>query len=366
MLEIVGRDLDNLLDSEEVDVVIEITDVNEAPSFTAASTAMSISEDAAVGDVIGSVTAVDVDADDSVLQFSVTGGFDADEFAVGGSGAGMTLELLVGEGRLDFEKKRAYTLTVTATDSGGLPATATIEVAVVDVDDVTITDVRMDEGGSLRTGGGEIISIFGTNFGTTDGTTTTVAVTYGRSGSSVAPFTTTNCAVVKSNTMINCTTAADGYGSDLIVTVTIGGVASGTAVGSDLKINYDPPSITGVTSAEPLPTAGSATLNVVISGMNFGPLGLAWMAEYGVTSSAGHCAVGCVVTVAHTEIQCKSVPGVGSSHTWRGTIFLFSTQYCFDCVYYVHCDLIYYFSIYSNLFFNFSIACTRWNRFYFV
>ena len=33
---------------------------------------MSISEDAAVGDVIGSVTAVDVDADDSVLQFSVS------------------------------------------------------------------------------------------------------------------------------------------------------------------------------------------------------------------------------------------------------------------------------------------------------
>ena len=318
-LEIVAKDTVHSLISEETDVVINVLDVNEVPSFTTTTKTMSVSEDAITGFSIGTVAATDVDADDTTLQFTITSGAIEGEFSVGGSGAGMTATLLVGETGLDFERKRAYTLVLTATDSGGLSATTNVVVNVVDVDDVEITDIRIGSTDSqLSTDGNEILTLIGKNFGLKDGTGTNVVVTYFRKGSTATPFTTTGCVVVEPNTMINCTTTADGYGTNLHAKVVISGTSSGTATSDDdATIDFQPPIITAVASVGPLPTSGSTTPNIVLTGTNFGPLSTAWRAEYGITTSAGYCTTDCLVTVAHTEIKCKSVAGVGSGHTIR-------------------------------------------------
>ena len=288
--------------------------------WTVSSTTLNVSESEAVGFVIGTIAATDVDAVDTSLQYEITSGLITNEFAV--VGEGMSCNLTVGETGLDFEKKRLYTLSISATDNGGLVASSTVVVNVEDENDVSISNINIyaasGSADGLSTAGGDVISITGTNFGTTDGTTTTVTATYYRNGGSVAPFATTNCAVVVSNTVINCTTLADGYGTDLRVHLVVSGTASGNAVSSsDLTVRFEPPVINAIATAQPLPTSGSSTRNVILTGENFGPLNIAWEGEYGITASAGYCAVDCLVTVAHTEISCKSVAGVGSGHTWR-------------------------------------------------
>lgn len=318
-LEIIAKDTVHSLVSEEVDIVIQVLDVNESPTFNVSSTTFNVNENQPAGSIIGLVGATDDDIGDTSVQFTLTSGSSNGEFSIGQ--LGMSMNLKVGNNGLDFETKRSYTLVVTAEDSGGLSATSTIIVNVNDVDDVEITSVKIGANG-LSTSGGEILSIFGTNFGLKDGTSTNVVVTYFRRGttSTVTPFTTTGCQVVVLNTMINCTTTSDGYGTDLVVKVVISGTANGQATSSnDATVRFQPPSITsvGTVNSLPMPTEGSSTLNVILTGVNFGPLNLNWKAEYGITSAAGYCAVGCKVTVAHTQISCQSVQGVGSSMQWR-------------------------------------------------
>ena len=317
-LEIVAKDTVNSLESEEVEIVIQVLDVNEPPSFTAVSTTMSVSEDAAAGSAVGTIAATDLDVSDTSLTFVITAGAEEGEFSI--NQLGMSMELTVGESGLDFEKKRQYTIVVMATDNGGLTALSNVIVNVDDVNDVEITNVKIGSGLSLSTSGGDVMTIVGTDFGLTDGTSTNVVVTYFRRNSVVTPFTTTGCQVVVLNTMINCTTASDGYGTDLLVKVVISGTANGEATSSsDAVIRFQQPVITSVStvSATPMPTMGSGTQNVILTGKNFGPTGITWKAEYGISRSAGYCATGCTVTIAHKEIRCKSQSGVGSGHTWR-------------------------------------------------
>ena len=109
-------------------VTIGVTDVNEAP--TAADASFTIAENAGTNAVVGSVTASDPDAGDTI-SYAITGGNADGAFAIDANG-----QLTVANGSLlDHETAPSRTLTVTVTDSGGLTDTATITVGVTDVNE---------------------------------------------------------------------------------------------------------------------------------------------------------------------------------------------------------------------------------------
>ncbi len=99
-------------------------DCNMAPEFEAATYTFTVSEDAEVGDDVGTVSATDEDTDDT-LTYSITlGNFDGKFEIEEESG-----QITVAEA-LDHETEDQYTLTVQASDGNG--STVTVTIAVVD------------------------------------------------------------------------------------------------------------------------------------------------------------------------------------------------------------------------------------------
>ena len=108
-------------------IAINLTNVNEAPAYADASATVSVAENTAAGTDIGSpVTAADSDAGDTLTY--ALGGTDQDHFAID-SATGQ----LQTQGALDYEGRSSYSVTVTATDGGGLAASITVTVGVTDV-----------------------------------------------------------------------------------------------------------------------------------------------------------------------------------------------------------------------------------------
>jgi hypothetical protein len=100
---------------------------NQAPEFGAESYAFSVFEDAAINDAVGTVSATDADAADSVT-YSISDGNTEGKFAIGSSTGTITVK-----NALDYETTPSYTLTVQATDNNGGTATASVAITVTDV-----------------------------------------------------------------------------------------------------------------------------------------------------------------------------------------------------------------------------------------
>ena len=100
---------------------------NRAPSFGSASYSFPVSEDAATGTAVGTVSATDPDEGDSVA-YSITAGNGDAKFSIGGSDGSITVA-----GSLDYETTLSYTLTVQAIDGDTGAATATVKISVTDV-----------------------------------------------------------------------------------------------------------------------------------------------------------------------------------------------------------------------------------------
>ena len=112
--------------SVTADVTVNITDVNESPSFAEAGYSFDIKENIASGETVGTVVATDPDAS-SALTYSLSGS-GANRFAVN---AGKITYAGPGE---DFETlPNQYKITLTAKDQGELETTTTVTVNVTDV-----------------------------------------------------------------------------------------------------------------------------------------------------------------------------------------------------------------------------------------
>lgn len=98
---------------------------NTAPIFVDSS--QTIGEDAAINSVVAVVSANDSNPGD-VLSYSITSGNAAGAFAINAATGEITTATA-----LDYETTPSYSLTVTATDSGGLSNTAIVSVAVTNV-----------------------------------------------------------------------------------------------------------------------------------------------------------------------------------------------------------------------------------------
>ena len=103
-------------------------DVNVAPEFASVTTSRTVAEDTAAGEDIGNPVAAN-DANGDALTYAL-GGTDAASFDIDtGSGQLMT------KAALDYETKVTYSVTVTASDSGGLTGSIDVTITVTDVDE---------------------------------------------------------------------------------------------------------------------------------------------------------------------------------------------------------------------------------------
>ena len=125
------------VDDDSIDVIINVTDVNEAPEFdSTAPTTLNIIENTTAGTDIGSpVTATDPDNTTAnptkdTLTYSLDTG-DGASFEIDSSGQIKTKD------PLDRETKPSYTVTVSVSDNKD--ATGTADSAVDDTHTVTIT-----------------------------------------------------------------------------------------------------------------------------------------------------------------------------------------------------------------------------------
>ena len=132
--------------SDSIMVTIMVTDMDEAPEIMRAPDAnvtpefpgtedgaRSVAENTAAGEDIGNPVAAN-DANGDTLTYALSGtnaaSFDIDP----ATGQLMTLEAL------DYETKRTYSVTVTASDSGGLSDSIDVTITVTDVDDADAGD----------------------------------------------------------------------------------------------------------------------------------------------------------------------------------------------------------------------------------
>ena len=115
--------------SSNTTLIITVTDVNEAPTFSETVYSVDVAENHAVGSLVTFVLATDPDeGSNAVIQYFIQ---PEDIFAVNNTGAVTLLQ------PLDFEEQQSYVQILTAVDAGSpsLTAFSTLLVTVLDVND---------------------------------------------------------------------------------------------------------------------------------------------------------------------------------------------------------------------------------------
>ena len=127
---------DNNGGSDSIDVTINVTNVNEAPSFASRTAKRSVPENTASGENIGDpVVATDGDNGDT-LTYSLDG-TDAASFSIDStSGQLQTLEAL------DYETKSSYSVTVSVSDGNDGTDSITVTIDVTNVAETPKTPVN--------------------------------------------------------------------------------------------------------------------------------------------------------------------------------------------------------------------------------
>ena len=110
-----------------IDVTINVNDVNEPPMFHAnAPTTLNVPENTAPAENIGSPFTVTDPDDSDTVSYALDDG-DGTAFHIDSSGQITTKD------PLDRETKDGYSVTITASDTGGEDATHTVTITVTDV-----------------------------------------------------------------------------------------------------------------------------------------------------------------------------------------------------------------------------------------
>ena len=112
--------------AESSSELVETEACNRAPEFNGAPYLFKVSEDASVGDSVGTVSATDADEGDTVT-YTIASGNEAGKFGIGGGTGEITVA-----GVLDHTTVSSYRLTVEASDGNGGTATAGVTIGVAD------------------------------------------------------------------------------------------------------------------------------------------------------------------------------------------------------------------------------------------
>ena len=233
--------------SADVTVTINVTDVNEAPTFRGSTATRSIEENHADKANVGAaVTATDPESD--TISYSLSGA-DAGTFTIGSA----TGQIAVKTGTiLDHEADDSYTVTVTAT-AGTLSANVTVTINVTDVNEApsfpssATTTFSVAENSAAET-------TVGTATAATDpDASTTLTYELGSSGTDHNSFT------IDSNRNIKVASGAtlDFEGTKKSYTVTV--TASDGTLSADLNVTIN---LTDVNEAPSFPNSATTTFSV--------------------------------------------------------------------------------------------------------
>ena len=125
-------------DLDEAPDIMRAPDANVAPEFASATTSRTVAENMVAGEDIGNPVAAN-DANGDALTYALSG-TDAASFAID-SDTGQLMTLAA----LDYETKATYSVTVTASDSGGLRDSIDVTITVTDVDEMVVGDPLLTE-----------------------------------------------------------------------------------------------------------------------------------------------------------------------------------------------------------------------------
>ncbi|WP_323755789.1 putative Ig domain-containing protein [Roseivirga sp.] len=131
------RTTDGFEGSFEQAMTIKVKDVNESPTGISLSSAV-LTENAAIGTLVGNLASVDEDSGDTHVYSLVAGTGDTDntQFTIQGG-------VLKSASALDFESKSSYSVRFRTTDSKGLFFEKQFSIAVNDVNE-TATAISLD------------------------------------------------------------------------------------------------------------------------------------------------------------------------------------------------------------------------------
>ena len=122
-----------------IQVTIEVTDVNEAPTITSGDTSINHEEESDISTALATYRATDRDSQDTTLRWSLSGG-DASKFTIGSGGELRFRASPDFEAPGDSGRDNVYEATVVATDSGGNTASRDVTVKVTNKkEDGTVT-----------------------------------------------------------------------------------------------------------------------------------------------------------------------------------------------------------------------------------
>ena len=227
--------------TDNIDVTIKVTNVNEAPHFAESRATLSIAENSVTGTNIGDAfSATDPDSGDT-LTYSLQRS-DASSFSIDSSTGQLQVKTA-----LDYEKQRSYTnLAVRATDRAGRFAAVIVTVNVTNVNEApTFTEgSTANRSVAENTAAGQNI---GDAVAATDVDSNTTLV-YTLSGDDAASFS-----IVSTSGQLQTKAALD-YETDTSYSVTITVSDSSLEDSIDVTIN-----VTDVNEAAPVFTDGTTT-----------------------------------------------------------------------------------------------------------
>ena len=116
-------------DVDEEPEIMRAPDANVAPEFASATTNRTVAENTAAGEYIGNLVAA-TDNNGDALTYALSG-TDAASFDIDPD----TGQLMT-QAALDYETKATYSVTVTASDSGGLSDSIDVTITVTNVEEV--------------------------------------------------------------------------------------------------------------------------------------------------------------------------------------------------------------------------------------
>jgi VCBS repeat-containing protein len=208
--------------SDTATVTITILDANDPPVFNPDTYAEDVSEDAAGGTAVVTVTATDPDAGDT-LTYSITGGNTGNAFTINAATGAITVS---NPSVLDFETTPSYTLTVTVTDAGGLTDTATVNITILDAPDAPVfnPDTYNVDVPENAAGGAAVVTVTATD--PDIGDTLTYSITAGNTGNAFTINPSTGAITVTDPSVLDFETTPS---YTLTVTVTDSDGATDTA-----------------------------------------------------------------------------------------------------------------------------------------
>ena len=116
---------------------------NQIPAFANAPYSLSVFENAEVGYEVGTVTAEDLDTDDT-LSFSISEGNEAGKFNISSSTGVITVAAA-----LDYETTPSYTLSIQVSDGNGGTASSSVSISIIPLtcsNGVVVSDVANNAG----------------------------------------------------------------------------------------------------------------------------------------------------------------------------------------------------------------------------